>query len=156
MRHVDATEARRTFSRLYNEVAYRGDRIIIDHHGKGLVALVPAAEAETLADSTPQRPTPAQLADCLHTLRSHRDSLEASGVRHIAIFGSVARHSAVANSDVDVLVDLDRETGVDLFAFAALRDRIAQLCGREVDLVSKGALHPERDQHILNEAAWAF
>jgi predicted nucleotidyltransferase len=45
----------------------------------------------------------------LHTLREHEAELRALGVRHASIFGSVARGDMHEDSDVDVLVDLDRE-----------------------------------------------
>jgi prevent-host-death family protein len=43
---VPVTEARAAFSELINRVGYGGERIILTRHGKPLVALVPASEAD--------------------------------------------------------------------------------------------------------------
>jgi len=157
MRHVDASVARRSFSRLYHEVGYGGERVIIENHGRGLVALVPAADIEMLA---PQRTaagrTAPDRAACLALLRRERKSLERAGVLHVALFGSVARGEAGPASDVDVLVDLDPKARIGLVGFTELRERLCALFGREVDLVSRRALKPEQDKSILHDAAVAF
>jgi predicted nucleotidyltransferase len=92
----------------------------------------------------------------LAMLRADRSVLERSGVRRAALFGSTARGEANAASDVDVLVVLDSNAHIGLLRFAALQDHLRELFGRKVDLVSRGALNPDRDQAILDEAIWAF
>ena len=156
MRHVDSSVARREFSRLYHEVAYGAARIVIDNHGKGLVALVPAADLPLLESSRPSGRTAPRRADVIALLKAAKPSLRKAGVRHIAIFGSVARESAGPNSDVDVLVDLDPEAHVDLIDFVNLRDALRLVLDRDVDLISLRALDTARDAHILEEAAYAF
>jgi prevent-host-death family protein len=157
MRHIDATEARRSFARLYAEVAYGGERIVIDHHGKGLVALVPIAHLDAPARTPAPRSGEAPNRDhCIARLQQGRPWLHHAGVRHAAIFGSVARNEAGPDSDVDVLVEFGPGASIDLFGFAALRERLAAEFGRRVDLVSKGALIRERDQRVLEEAVYAF
>jgi hypothetical protein len=51
----------------------------------------------------------AALSDVLQTLRTHQNELRLLGVSHAAVFGSVARGEASANSDIDVLVELDED-----------------------------------------------
>jgi uncharacterized protein len=92
----------------------------------------------------------------LALLRAERRVLERSGVRRAALFGSTARGNATAASDVDILVVLDPAAHVGLIRFAALQEHLRQLLGRDVDLVSRGALRPDRDGAILDEAIWAF
>jgi len=151
MRHVDASEARRSFSRLCREVAYGGDRVVIDHHGRGLVALVPLSDAEQLG--APARPV--KLASLLQAARSVRRDLEALGIRHLAIFGSFARGTERDESDVDVLLDVDPQANFDLFDLAGVRDRLVELFAREVDVLTSGALK-SRDDGILRDAVYAF
>ena len=63
------------------------------------------------------------------------------GVEELAVFGSVARGEASADSDVDLLYVL--APGARLgFALNRLEDELAQIFGRPVDLVSRKALHP--------------
>ena len=47
------------------------------------------------------------LDDVLEMLRTHESELRRLGVSHAAVFGSVARSEARADSDIDVLVELD-------------------------------------------------
>jgi predicted nucleotidyltransferase len=43
----------------------------------------------------------------LERLRAHETDLRQLGVAHASVFGSVARGEAGAESDIDVLVELD-------------------------------------------------
>jgi predicted nucleotidyltransferase len=49
----------------------------------------------------------ADLKSVLEALKAHEAELRQLGVRHAAVFGSVARGQARPQSDIDVLVDLD-------------------------------------------------
>lgn len=71
------------------------------------------------------------------------------GVTNVRVFGSVARGEHHAQSDVDLLVDL--EPGVTLFTLARLRQELSELLGAPVDIVSARALLP-RDVDVLDEA----
>lgn len=63
------------------------------------------------------------------------------GIKELAVFGSVARGEATADSDVDLLYAL--APGARLgFALNRLEDELAEIFGRPVDLVSRRALHP--------------
>ena len=66
---------------------------------------------------------------------------ERYGVKELAVFGSVARGEATADSDVDLLYVL--APGARLgFALNRLEDELAEIFGRPVDLVSRKSLHP--------------
>jgi predicted nucleotidyltransferase len=71
------------------------------------------------------------------TLRAHAPELRAIGIRHLSLFGSMARGDAGPGSDVDLLAELDPAACIDLFGLAALQQRIADLLGRDVDLLSE-------------------
>jgi predicted nucleotidyltransferase len=49
----------------------------------------------------------------------------------------MARGDAGPGSDVDLLAELDPASRIDLFGLAALQQRIADLLGRDVDLLSE-------------------
>jgi predicted nucleotidyltransferase len=55
-------------------------------------------------------------------VRELRPLLEAHGVVHAGIFGSVARGDDVAASDVDILLEDRPERRVDLFALMEIRE----------------------------------
>ena len=60
------------------------------------------------------------LTTAIETLRAHEIDLRSRAVRHVAVFGSVARGSQHGESDLDVLVELDPERPMGLFEYARL------------------------------------
>lgn len=73
----------------------------------------------------------------IRTLKAHEAELRALGVQRLSLFGSLARGEAGPESDVDLAVMLDPTRKIGLFRFAALREQIADLLGRDVDMVSE-------------------
>jgi predicted nucleotidyltransferase len=79
-----------------------------------------------------------------HDVASRRHELAALcvqfGVRKLELFGSAARGGAAR--DLDFLVDLgERPPAEYASAYFALRERLADLFGRSVDLVTPPGLH---------------
>ena len=68
----------------------------------------------------------------------------------LAVFGSVARHQARQDSDIDLLVEAPEDTSS--FGFIRFKQLIEQVLGREIDLVSYGGLKPKLDDDIRREA----
>lgn len=64
------------------------------------------------------------------------------GLLHLSLFGSVARDDATEQSDVDLAVTLDRTAGIDLFRFAAIKQRLSDIVGVPTDLVSEPVRNP--------------
>lgn len=98
---------------------------------------------------------PRQTTMLLDQLRARRDVVVALGrrygARHVRVFGSVARGEERPDSDVDLLVELDR--GYDLFMQRMpLTDQLSELFGRRVDLVPEHELNPHMRERILREA----
>ena len=96
------------------------------------------------------------LVGALQTLRSHEAELHALGVRHASVFGSVVRGEARTDSDIDVLVDLDRERPMGRFEYARLKLYIGELFGDAVDVVNRRTLKPLLRETILHDAIDAF
>jgi len=88
--------------------------------------------------------------DVLATISAHRESLQLLHVKTLAVFGSVARGEARAESDVDLLVEFSVPVG--LFEFVRLRRFLEEILGARVDLVTPGALKPQLRQAVLREA----
>lgn len=99
---------------------------------------------------------PLSLDRALTTLRGQERTLRAQGVRHASIFGSVARGEALADSDVDVMVELDPDACVSLFEFVALQLELNKLLGTPVDLVERQALKPAARRQADAEKIDAF
>ena len=84
------------------------------------------------------------LREQLPTLRSRW------GVASLEIFGSRARGDARSDSDLDVLVTLEKPIG--LFQFVELEEHLTELLGVKVDMVQRSALKPNIGEQILAEA----
>ena len=77
--------------------------------------------------------------------------LRALGVARLALFGSVVRNAARADSDVDLLVEFV-PGGKSFKRFIALADLLEARLGRHVELVTTEALSPFIGPRILAEA----
>ena len=84
------------------------------------------------------------------TLVLHKAELrEKFRVKTIGVFGSYVRGEQKRGSDVDILVEF--EESPSLFKFMDLEDRLSELLGVKVDLVSKKGLKPYIGKRILEE-----
>lgn len=72
------------------------------------------------------------------------------GYTRLAVFGSVARHEARQDSDIDLLIEPPR--GASSFDFIRFQRLIEQVLGREIDLATYGGLETKLDDDILREA----
>lgn len=72
------------------------------------------------------------------------------GAGNVRVFGSYARGAANAESDLDLLVDL--EPGRDLLDLIGLKQELESLLGLRVDVVTTQALSPHLRASILAEA----
>jgi uncharacterized protein len=94
------------------------------------------------------------LSEAKKILKGHKEDLSKLGVRALSLFGSVARNEASSKSDVDILIDFDAKKGI--FAFVGVKNYLEELLKRDVDLVTKAALHPALKSRILREAKNVF
>ena len=72
------------------------------------------------------------------------------GYERLAVFGSVSRHEAREDSDIDLLVEAPN--GTSSFDFIRFMQLVEKVLGREVDLVSYGGLKPRLDEDIKRKA----
>ncbi len=90
----------------------------------------------------------------LELIKKKRDEIKRissiHGVRHIRIFGSVAKQTADADSDVDFLVELN--DGRSLLDLGGLLMDLQDLLGCKVDVVTEKGLHWYLKDKILKEA----
>ena len=94
--------------------------------------------------------------DALMTLRRHESDLRARGVRHAAIFGSMARGDDRHGSDLDIVIDVDPVIRMTVYDYVGLKEFIADLFDRPVDVVSREALKPHIRPAVTADAIYAF
>jgi predicted nucleotidyltransferase len=94
--------------------------------------------------------------EAIARLRAHRQQLEAVGVRHAAIFGSVARGDNRPDSDVDVLVDVDAGRVRSLFDLARIQSHVEEIVGGQVDVARRDRLRPHVAAEAERDAIYAF
>ena len=94
--------------------------------------------------------------EVLATLRANEVTLRAQGVLRTAVFGSVARGEAQADSDVDILVELDPARPIDIYGYVAIKQLIAAMLPGRVDVVDAAALTQGVARGARRDAAYAF
>lgn len=72
------------------------------------------------------------------------------GARNVRVFGSVARGESGAESDVDLLVDM--EEGRSLLDLVAFWQDVEELLGCRVDVITDGGVSPYLRDRIYAEA----
>jgi len=71
-------------------------------------------------------------------------------IKEFALFGSVLREDFLPDSDIDVLVSFEPGGGITFDNRVEMQDELAEIFGREVDLVEKDAIrNPFRRHNIL-------
>jgi predicted nucleotidyltransferase len=90
------------------------------------------------------------------TLRRHERDLRARGVRHAAVFGSVARGDNRPDSDLDIMIDVDPDAHLTVFGYVGLKEYVAGLFEGRVDVVSRDGLKPYVRPAATADAIYAF
>lgn len=72
------------------------------------------------------------------------------GLHNVRIFGSVARGEDTPQSDIDLLVDLDKDC--TLLDMGGAIVKLQELLGRKVDIVTERGLHWYLREQITKEA----
>lgn len=95
---------------------------------------------------------PPKLQDVATCIRQNAAELQARfGVTGVSVFGSVGRDEARADSDVDLLVELD-DRPVGMFMWIDLHDYLESLLGLQVDLGMAETLKEPLRERVLREA----
>ena len=83
----------------------------------------------------------------------------AQPVNRAYLFGSFSRGEEKPDSDVDIMVDLDKSKPIGLFQYVTMKLELQDLLQREVDLVERNELLPfaqksaNRDKLLIYERA---
>ena len=75
--------------------------------------------------------------------------LQKYGVKRASIFGSAVRDEMREDSDIDILVEIEKD--ISLLDFVALKLELEDILGRKVDLVEFDTIKPRLKDRILRE-----
>ena len=73
-------------------------------------------------------------------------------VRQLSVFGSAVRDDFGQDSDVDVLIDIAPGSRVGLVKLQRMRDELAVIFGRPVDLLTPDGLNRHIKDEVLRSA----
>ena len=73
-------------------------------------------------------------------------------MKEIGVFGSYVRGAQRADSDLDILIEFERPVG--FVKFLRLENRLSELLGVRVEMVTKKALKPFIGKRILQEVIY--
>ena len=97
-----------------------------------------------------------RLERTMERLRAHEEELRGFGVAHAAVFGSVARGDDRADSDVDVLIELDRDRAMGIFEYARVKLYINEILEGAGDVVNRRGLKPGLRENVVRDAVDVF
>ena len=80
--------------------------------------------------------------EILAKLRENEAELRSRGVTHAALFGSRARGEATADSDTDIMIEIDPDAPVGVYEYVRIKEYIASLFEGRVDVVDREGLKP--------------
>jgi uncharacterized protein len=85
-------------------------------------------------------------------LRELKPMLEKEySVSEIGLFGSFSDNTYTDNSDIDILIELERPIGWRIFTLEIFLEKTF---GRKIDLVTKGALKEQIKDQILKQVKY--
>ncbi|MFH1774905.1 MAG: nucleotidyltransferase family protein [Methanobacteriota archaeon] len=75
--------------------------------------------------------------------------LQRYGVKRVGLFGSCVRGEMREDSDIDILVEIEKD--ISLLDFVGIKLEIEEALGRKIDLVEYNTIKPLLRERILNE-----
>jgi hypothetical protein len=75
--------------------------------------------------------------------------LKKEGVTRASIFGSYARGEQKKSSDIDILIEVKKGTG--LFKFVGIKQELEKKLGKKVDLLTYKSIHPLLKDEIFRD-----
>src|ERR1700730_7408137 len=89
--------------------------------------------------------------EIIAALRAHQTELHRRGIRHVALFGSVARREGKRTSDIDILIELDPQAPIGLFEYVGITQYPADLFPVRVDIANRRSLK-SRSSGLMSSA----
>ena len=94
--------------------------------------------------------------EVVSTLRALRGELNERGIKSAALFGSVLHGEAKADSDIDILIDIDPKAKFSLIDQVSAQHFLEEKLTHPVDLVTREGLARSLKDSVFAEAERAF
>jgi len=92
------------------------------------------------------------LNEIKNLLAYHKQALKDKyHIKNIGLFGSIVRGDNSPASDVDILVEFEKQIGLD---FVILADELEEILGVKVDLVTPNAIKPRMLEYIKQDLVY--
>ena len=88
--------------------------------------------------------------EILRKIEENKDKIKRFGVKRIGLFGSYVRGEERAESDVDIVVEFEKEKAT-FDNFLDLAEYLEKLLGKKIDLLTKEGVRSIRIEHIRKE-----
>jgi hypothetical protein len=85
-------------------------------------------------------------------LQALKSEPQIKDIKSVAIFGSYVNSKPSESSDVDVLIEFEPTSCIGLFEFVGLKESLSAALGKEVDLVTPGAISKYFRDEVLRQA----
>ena len=92
----------------------------------------------------------------LATLKAAELLLKEQGVAHAALFGSVARGEQHADSDIDIMVEIDPAVRIGVYGYVTIMNHIKDMFPIPVDVSNRASLKDHVRPSAERDAIFAF
>lgn len=92
----------------------------------------------------------------IEVLKAAEPTLRSKGVAHAALFGSFARSEHCADSDIDIMVEIEPGAELDVFGYVGIVHAIEDLFPIPVDVSNRRVMKPHVGPAAERDAIYAF
>jgi predicted nucleotidyltransferase len=95
-------------------------------------------------------------SELIRKLKGLRPALEAEGVTHVALFGSRARGDQKPSSDVDLILDVDPDSGFSLLDLVGIEHLVSDRTGLSANAFMRRGLDAQFRSSIQADMIQVF